>query len=386
MLFKKRMKEKGKEEKNKGLGSAKLKLPEKEEKKEELVEEPEKTYKVPELKEKVLPDPAIEKMTKSEALEYFDLPSWASKKDLDDQFWKLGKTYTAQKDEQKLADIACAYSIASGERDRKQKEEKEETESKHYFGKSTKEWKNIWHYYWWVLVIAAAVIVFLSALIKVFILDPKVDLRVASVGHFNYDSSFMSAFFEEFTELKNPDLQSADVVSENSEGAKTDSYAAQKAAGMMAVHPDIVVFDMPSVPVYVNSGDLLNLDEEYEKMKATWSAEDLARIEPYVYSKARFYEEYVPNMPEEYQEQMDPLEPGDEIEHVYGFIIRDKIDQKALGFDVLWQQEDSAIVVGVGAGSGDLDKAIEMTELLLSNLDTLRDTYLQVYPYADTEV
>ena len=91
-------------------------------------------------------------------------------------------------------------------------------------------------------------------------------------------------------------------------------------------------------------------------------------------------------MPEEYQEQMDPLEPGDEIEHVYGFIIRDKIDQKALGFDVLWQQEDSAIVVGVGAGSGDLDKAIEMTELLLSNLDTLRDTYLQVYPYADTEV
>ena len=68
------MKEKEKDEKIKGLGSAKLKLSPKEEKEKENAEEPEKTYKVPELKEKVLPDPSIEKMTKAEALAYFDLP------------------------------------------------------------------------------------------------------------------------------------------------------------------------------------------------------------------------------------------------------------------------------------------------------------------------
>lgn len=379
------MKEKEKDEKIKGLGSARLKLSPKEEKEKENAEEPEKTYKVPELKEKVLPDPSIEKMTKAEALAYFDLPEWASKKDLDDQFWKLGKTYRAKNDEQKLADIACAYSIASGERDRKQKEEKEEIESKHFLGKSQKEWQNIWHYYWWVPVIVAAAILFVSAFIKVYFLEPRVDLRVASIGHFEYDDAFLSAFFSEYTELKNPDLQYADVVSENSEGAKTDSLAVQKASGMMAVHPDVLVFDMPSAPVYVNSGDLQIMDEEYEKMKATWSAEDLARIEPYVYSRARFYEDYVTNMPEEYKDQMDPLEPQDYEDHVYGFIIRDKVDQLSLGFDVLWKKEDSAIIVGVGAGSGDLDKAIDMCEMILSNIDTMRDTYEKTYPYANTD-
>ena len=383
MLFKNSMKEKN--EKINGLGSAKLKLPEKKEKERDNVEEPEKTYKVPELKEKVLPDPAIEKMTKAEALAYFDLPEWASKKDLDDQFWKLGKTYQAKNDEQKLADIACAYSIASGERDRKKEEEKEEIRSKHFFGKSKKEWQNIWHYYWWGPVITVAGIFFVSAVIRVFFLEPKVDLRVASIGHFEYDDAFLSAFFSDYTELKNPDLQCADVVSENSEGAQTDSLAVQKASGMMAVKPDLLVFDMPSAPVYVNSGDLQIMDEEYEKMKATWSEEDLARIEPYVYSKARFYEDYVPNMPEEYQEQMDPLEPQDYEDHVYGFIIRDKVDQLSLGFDVLWQEEDSAIVVGVGAGSLDLDKAIDMCELILSNIDIMRDTYEKTYPYANTD-
>lgn len=376
---------KEKEKKIQGLGKSKQDISETEEKAEEAVEEVEKTYKVPELKEKVLPDPSIEKMTKAEALAYFDLPEWASKKDLDDQFWKLGKTYKAKKDEQKLADIACAYSIASGERDRKQKEEKEEIESKHYFGKSTKEWKNIWHYYWWVPIIVCAVIVFLGAFIKVYFLEPRVDLRVASIGHFEYDDAFLQAFFDEYTDLKNPDLQSADVVSENSEGAQTDKYAVQKATSMMAVHPDIVVFDMPSVPVYVNSGDLKIMDEEYEKMKATWSEEDLARIEPYVYSRARFFDDYVQYMSEEYQEQFDPLEPGDYEDHIYGFIIRDRIDQLSLGFDVQWKQEDSAIIVGVGAGSGDLDKAIDMCELVLSNIDTMRDTYEKTYPYANTD-
>ncbi|MBO4747042.1 MAG: hypothetical protein J5607_03145 [Clostridiales bacterium] len=379
------MKDKEKEKKIKGLGVSKQAGSEAEEKAEEVIEEVEKTYKVPELKEKVLPDPAIEKMTKEEALAYFDLPEWASKKDLDDQFWKLGKTYRAKNDEQKLADIACAYSIASGERDRKQKEEKEEIESKHYFGKSTKEWQNIWHYYWWVPIIVVAAIFFISAFIKVYFIEPRVDLRVASIGHFEYDDAFLSAFFSEYTDLKNPDLQSADVVSENSEGAQTDKYAVQKATSMMAVHPDVLVFDMPSVPVYVNSGDLKIMDEEYEKMKATWSAEDLARIEPYVYSRARFYDDYVQYMSEEYQEQFDPLEPQDYEDHIYGFIIRDRVDQLSLGFDVQWKQEDSAIIVGVGAGSGDLDKAVEMCELVLSNIDTMRETYEKTYPYANTD-
>ena len=91
------------------------------------------------------------------------------------------------------------------------------------------------------------------------------------------------------------------------------------------------------------------------------------------------------NMPEEYKDQMDPLEPQDYEDHVYGFIIRDKVDQLSLGFDVLWKKEDSAIIVGVGAGSGDLDKAIVMCEMILSNIDTMRDTYEKTYPYANTD-
>ena len=42
-------------------------------------------------KEAVHADPSIEAMTRDEAMEYFQLPAWGKREDLDKQFWKLCK-------------------------------------------------------------------------------------------------------------------------------------------------------------------------------------------------------------------------------------------------------------------------------------------------------
>ncbi len=340
-----------------------------------------------EKKEKILPDPSIEKMDRQEAMEYFGLPAWASKEDLDDKFWKLGKTYTAQKDEQKLADISLAYSIASGERDRKAEEKKEEAEAKHYLGKTKKQWKDFFHYEGWKFIVAIAVIIGGWAFINYYFLAPRVDVRMASIGHFSQDVTIMEYYLKDNLGCKNPEVRDADVVSGNSEDEEVDEYGVQKATNLMAVHPDILVFDMPTVPVYVNSGDLYILDDVYENMKATWSKEDLARIEPYYYSKARFYEEFLDDMPETYQDAMEPLKEEDYVEHIYGFIIRDKIDQASLGYKLLWKNPgiERIIIFGVGAGSSDINKAIERMTKILEDIDVLRAEYLEDHPYAESE-
>lgn len=381
---------KEKETKKRSLGTLKdAPKQEKAEVTEEKTEQEETAASKPEIekKEPVVPDPAIEKMDRQQAMEYFHLPAWASKEDLDNQFWKLGKTYTAQKDEQKLADIALAYSIASGERDRKEQEKTEEVQAKHYFGKTAKQWKDFWHYEWWKFTVAAAVIIAGWAFIQYYFIAPRTDLRMASIGHFQQDTTILEYFLKETGGLKNPEVRDADVVSANSENEEVDEYQMQKATSMMAVHPDILVYDAPTVPVYVNSGDLYILDDVYEKMKTTWSKEDLDRLEPYYYSKAKFYEEYLDSMPETYQDSMEPLTEADYVEHIYGFIVRDKIDQLALGYKLLWKSTDieRVIIVGVGAGSSDLDKAIEYEMMILSNIDTLRAEYLEEHPYAESD-
>ena len=333
--------------------------------------------------ETVKADPAIEAMDKAEALAYFKLPEWASKEDLDAEFWKLGKTYRAQKDEQKLADIALAYKIASGERDREEAEKKVEDQSKHYFGKTSKQWKEFWHYNWWIFVVAIAAILIITAFFEYFILDPKVDFRVASVGHFTQDTEVISSYLEDTFKFKNPDVQAADYVAENAEEEEMAPYAGQKAISIMSVKPDMLVYDILTAPIYVNSGDMVILDDIYEQMKATWTEEQLSHIEPYIYSKARFYEEYGESLPQEYKDDLEPLTDADRVDHVYGFIVRDKIDRLSLGYTVKWKEADPIIIFGLSTTSTQKEKATECMLSVLSNIKDFRAAYMEEHPYAE---
>ncbi|MBP5493293.1 MAG: hypothetical protein J6Y08_10670 [Clostridiales bacterium] len=335
-------------------------------------------------KDAILPDPSIEAMTREEAMAYFDLPVWAKPEDLDKQFWKLGKIYKAQKDEQKLADLAAAYNIANGTRDRKLAEKKEEETSRHILGKTSKQWKEFWHYEWWKFLIAIAAVVFIVAVIKVYFMSPKVDLRVASIGHFSQDTEILSDYLKSNTKFKNPDIGSANVVSDNEEGEEVDPYATQLAVSLMAVKPDLLVYDALTAPVYVNSENLAELDDLYETMKATWSEEELSHIEPFIYSRAQFYEDYSEMLYELYEDELEPLTDKDYEEHVYGFIIRDRVDCLSLGYTVQWEG-DASIIVGVNVGSGQLDAAKKLADQLLKDIPTLRAAYIESHPYVEAE-
>ena len=334
-------------------------------------------------KEPIKADPSIEAMTKEEALEYFQLPAWAKREDLDKQFWKLGKIYKAQKDEQKLADISAAYEIATGERDRKLEEKKEEETSKHYLGKTKKQWAEFWHYEWWKFAVGIAALILIVAVINYFFLAPGTDFRVASIGHISQDTEMLADYMKENYGLTNPDVDFANVVSDNDEGEEVEAYAASKATSLIAVRPDIIVLDAMTAPAYVMGENLQNLDDIYAQIQATWTEEELSHIEPYYYSKARFYEEYADSLPQEYRDDLDELTPEDEIEHVYGFIVRDEIDRLALGYTVKWKKSDPCIIVGVGASSGQLEKATDITLRLLKDIGKLRSTYLETHPYAE---
>lgn len=352
--------------------SKKIKLDKTEENKEEV-------------KETIQPDPSIEAMSKEEALEYFKLPEWASREDLDNQFWKLGKMYKAQKDEQKLADIACAYNIATGERDRKEAEQKEEETAKHYFGKTKKQWQTFWHYEWVKFVIAAAVLVGLTAFLKEFVFAPRVDFRVAAIGNIEQDPTILYDYLTENKLCKEADVGCACIVSENEDGFTPDQSNAQVAVGLIAVYPDLLVFDAPTAPTYVYGQNMLPLDEMYEEMKATWTPEQLAKIQPYVYSRAKFIEEYADGMPEIYREDLDELVPSDYEEHIYGFIVLDELDQKSLGYTVRWKESDKSLILAVNAAGDHVDHAKEVLSTMLINLDAIQEDYVAHHPFVQAE-
>ncbi len=346
--------------------------------------QPEKsnTNEPKEEKQVILPDPKFETMTRDEAMEYFDLPVWAKREDLDDRFWKLGKTYRAQKDEQKLADLSAAYNIATGNRDRIIEEKKEEENTKHYFGKTKKQWGDFFHYEGWKFVVAFAVLVFAIAFAKVFIFAPRLDIRVTGVGHFDLDESRLNNVVTDYSSFKNPEVDYVDVVSDNDEGEEVDTLALQREMTLLAVYPTVLILDSYTAPSYVSGETLLPLDDIYDEMKRTWTAEELSHIEPYIYSRAQFVRDYGDKilaggaeLPEEGED--------DETEHVYGFIIRDRIDQLALGFKVKWKESDSSIVIGINAGGEKIDKAKEMEKAFLKDLENIRAQYLEEYPYIE---
>lgn len=340
---------------------------------------------VPEKKEAILPDPSIEKMTKTEALAYFDLPEWASREELDKQFWKLGKTYKAQKDEQKLADIACAYNIANGERDRKEAEKKKEESEKHYFGKTKKQWQDFWSYEWIKFVIGIAVVIAIVAVLRVFILAPKLDFRLSSIGYFEQNLDILYDYLKSEDLCREPDVAMANFVAENNENAEVDQTGAQKAIALMAVYPDIVVYDAPSAPTYVYGENMEPLDELYEEMKATWTPDQLSHIEPYVYSRARFYEEYAATLPEIYKEDLEELTEEDYVEHVYGFKVKDELDQKAMGYTIKWEKGDKSLIFSVNAAGDDIERAKNVLCTMLSDIDKFRSAYREKYPYIESE-
>jgi len=340
------------------------------------------TSAAPEEKQPILPDPSIEKMTREEAMEYFDLPVWAKREDLDDRFWKLGKKYKAEKDEQKLADLSAAYFIANGSRDREEKEKKEEASSKHYLGKTKKQWGDFFHYEGWKILVIIAALIFAVTFIKVFFLAPKLDVRVTGIGHFDVDTSLLSDITTDHSSFKHPEVAYVDVISDNTEGEEIDVYALQQEVALMAVRPSILIYDAYTVPSYVSSETLMPLDDLYEEMKNTWSAEELSHIQPYIYSQAKFVEEYGEQVASGGVE-LPELTEASYVEHVYGFIVSDKIDQKALGVTVKWQTSDTYIVFGINAGGEKLEQSREFLMKMLKDIGKLREDYLQQYPYAE---
>lgn len=338
---------------------------------------------VPVLKEKVLPDPKILEMTREEAMAYFDLPVWAKTEDLDDRFWKLGKTYRAQKDEQKLADIAAAYNIANGTRDREEQERKEEETAKHYFGKTKKQWAEFWHYEWWKFVIAIAVVVLGFAVVEYFFLSPKSDVRMASIGHFELDPDIWEELFEQYSSFKHPDINYANVVSENDEGAQVDVYTMEQAVALLSVRPTILAFDMVSVPGYIYSGTLLPLDDMYDQMKQTYTEKELSYFEPFYYSKAQFYEQYKDDILL-YEPELPEVTEEDKQEHIYGFVIRDEILQRALGYTIEWKDNDKGILFGINAGADTIEEGKDFLLKLFQKMEDRRKDYLELYPYIES--
>lgn len=335
-------------------------------------------------KEAFLPDPKIEQMTREEAMEYFGLPVWASSEDLDKEFWKQTKVNQAKKDEQKLADLACAYNIANGTRDRKAKEAEEAQKATKFLGKSKKEWREFWYYEWWKFAIAIAAVIFLIAFLETYVLEPKVDFRLTSIGHFNHEETILQNYLTREFKYKNPDLSSVDVVADqNEEGEAVDPYATQMATSMLALKPEIMVYDSAIIPTYIYNGTLLPLDDLYAELQNTLPADQLALIEPFYYSRARFYEDYGEQLVLLKQE-LDELKPEDYEEHIYGLAISDRVTQLSLGYDLEWKN-GGAIVFCVNSESGHKDKAVEITKRIMTELPSFRESYLEDHPFADAD-
>ena len=312
-------------------------------------------------------------MTQEEAKAYFELPSDVSAYDLDRRFWQWTKRYRAEKDEQKLADIAAAYDIASGIKAREEAVQEKDAAAKKYMGKSAAAWKTFFYYEWWKFVLGLVVLIVAGMLIKQIVFTPAYDLNIVSVGHFTMDNEFMVDYAKDTFGAKNPYITHADVTADNEEGAQNSgAYNEQTATVLLALEPEVIIYDAMTAPYYFDK--MAHIESEYNKLIAKLSDEALDYISPYYCSRNDYYavmESYYQDYPDD---RPDPAD-GDDLKYLCGIEITDPVVFEALGYISGWNEEAPSLIITINSNSDNQSRALDFVTELLDDLPNIRGQY-----------
>lgn len=320
------------------------------------------------LKQEAHPSAEVSAMTKEQAIEYLGLDKDASKEEIDDKFYLLIKRYRKSGDEeaeQKIADISCAYHIASGRKDEEEQRELEYEQAKKTFGKTKEEWKTFFGYNWIKFVFAGGMLIFIISLVNFFATNDN-SCTVISFGNFGQSTSYITSVLEIYG-YTNPYVATVDYVVPNTEGQEKQAYSDQTLAAFFSADPNVLISDeMTYVYYFSQFADLTEIDEIvreevpaeiYDSLTPVYMSE----LEAYNLTKA--YYEQIYDI-QDYDAEIDVNELSDE-PVLIGYELTDEDVIEKLGFDNRWQKQPATLIFGIYSNTSSM---ADSTEVLITVL------------------
>ncbi len=306
------------------------------------------------------------KMTREEAFHLLSLKEDAKPEMVDHRFYNLTKRYRIEKDLENLAKITEAYEIASGRAAQKEAEVEAHETAKKYYGKTKREWETYIYYSWWKYVLAVLAIIFVIFAGNQMLNGNRFDIRIVNIGHFKQDTSGLTFFAVDKMSYNNPYIINAEIGFADPASSDVDMMTqSMMAFAYLSAAPDIVFFDEPTMPYFIDY--LQNLDGFYESLRLALTTEEFATIEPLRYSRQDSYK-LRELKPEEYGK-----DPDDSVIHIFGLRFNDPKIYQALGYSTKWQSGDKLVVMGIAATTENQTGAeLFVTELIRKQDELIR--------------
>jgi hypothetical protein len=214
-------------------------------------------------------------MTRDEALAILGLNDKSLRTDIETRYATLVKRYRSEQDNDKLEEISLAYNIVTG----RYVEPVEDTPEmkKVVFGRTRKDWSNIWlynKYKFLAIVTGTAVLIYF---IVTIVTNKPGDIKIAAVGDFYLPESetvseYVLSLFEEFERV---DVTSA-YIGSGSGGSGYDAAGEQKAMILMTVSgEDVIIVNRMIFDRYASMGAFTELDDFFNEISAYPEAQAL---------------------------------------------------------------------------------------------------------------
>lgn len=188
--------------------------------------------------------------------------------DVDMRYATLVKRYRAEQNNEKLEEISLAYNVITG-RYVAPVEDEDIRQQALFFGKTRKEWGNIWFYGKFKYFVILIIVAFVAYMIYTMITNKPADFKIAAVGEFHIAEesetaqNYAKALFPEF---KKVDVSLAYL---SNDGSSQGAANAQRALILLTVSgEDIIVVDSDVFKKYAPMGAFKPIDEFYSSIVA----------------------------------------------------------------------------------------------------------------------
>ncbi len=296
-------------------------------------------------------------MTKEEALNILGATEKTLRSDLDNRYATLVKRYRTEQNNEMLEEISLAYNIVTGRYVEKPEDPPEM--KKVIFGRTRKEWSNIWLYnkYKFLAVIAGTAL--LVYFVVTVVTNKPADFKIAAVGEFFIEESetvsdYIIGLSDGFDKV---DVSSAYIGSSGDQG-NLDIANEQKAMILMTVSgEDIIVVDRAIFERYAPMGAFIELDDFFAEISAYPESSPLGLIPAESGIKASESEDDVSGP-----------------EHIYGIDLNDSQLLNAIG--LIGREQ----ILTVSVKSGDPELAKELIRRIIKGSGNLLPSVTPIPP------
>lgn len=202
---------------------------------------------------------------RKEALTILGLTEESLHSDIEIRYATLVKRYRAEQNNEKLEEISLAYNIVTGRHVEKEPEDPRMKDV--VFGKTRKEWSNIWLYGKFKFGVIIVIAAFLIYMIYSIATNTPADFKIAAVGDFYVSETKTTEDYVKtlFPEFKKVEIATAYLSADG--GSEYGAANVQKAMILVTVSgEDVIILDKVDFERYAGMGAFFPVDDLFNEL------------------------------------------------------------------------------------------------------------------------